>query len=187
MFKENIRAFIDNELPVNQKSIFLDHDSRCYECNLELLGMQRVKKELTSLRRVTVSPGFDFIIKSLIQREHENLRNPLYSLKLFMSENLGKFIVVPAFAILIMMGMVFYNNSNNSQMTPVLPAVVTSLINAEKGVELIPENENSSVEEVNYVLETVKPTDMELRIFLHEPDGTVKSIPINNDLTLVNF
>ena len=51
----------------------------------------------------------------------------------------------------------------------------------------VPENENSSVEEVNYVLEIIKPTDMERRVFLHEPDGTVQSIPINNDLTLVSF
>jgi len=187
MFYENIRAFIDDELPINQKSVFLDHASKCTKCNRELLYMQYVKRELAALRRVTISPEFDFKMKSLIRREHENLRNPLYSLKLFMNENLGKFIAAPAFAILILVGIIFYNNSNSRETTPILPGVVTAQINAENGVELIPENENSSVEEVNYVLEIIKPTDMERRIFLHEPDGTVQSIPINNDLTLVSF
>jgi len=187
MFYENIRAFIDDELPINQKSVFLDHASKCTKCNLELLHMQYVKRELAALRHVTISPEFDFKMKSLIQREHENLRSPLYSLKLLMNENLGKFIAAPAFAILILVGMIFYYNSNSRETTPILPGVVTAQINAENGVELIPKNENSSVEEVNYVLEIIKPTDMERRVFLHEPDGTVQSIPINNDLTHVSF
>jgi len=187
MFGENLRAFIDNELPINQRSAFLDHASKCNKCNRELLYMQHVKKELAGLRRVTVSPEFDFKMKSLVRHEHEKLRSSLYSFRLFISENSNKFIVAPVFALLILVGMVFYNNSNNRETTTILPDVVTSLINAENGVEIIPENNNSSVEEVNYVLETVKPTDMERRIFLHEPDGTVQSIPINNDLTLVSF
>jgi len=187
MFRKNLRAFIDNELPVNIKSVFLEHASKCSSCNLDLNELQNLKKKLAYLKRFTLSPEFDFRMKSYIRREHEKLRNPLYSFKIFVYENFSKFIAVPACAALIIFGIVFYNNSNERQTVPVLNDIVSSAIDSQNGVELIPQNESSFVEEVNYVLETVKPSDVERGIFLNEPEGTVRSSINPNDLTLISF
>ena len=77
-FKDNMRAFIDDELPVNIQSVFLKHSSECTSCNRDLRMMQNVKKALSNLERVSVSPEFDFRMKSSIRREYELLRNPFY-------------------------------------------------------------------------------------------------------------
>ena len=187
MFRKNLRAFIDNELPVNIKSVFLEHASKCSSCNLVLNEQQNLKKELAHLKRFSVSPEFDFRMRSSIRREHEKLRYPLYSFKIFVYKKFSKFIAVPACALLIIFGMVLYNNSNERQTVPVLTDVLRSHIDSQNGVELIPQNESSFVEEVHYVLETVKPSDVEKGIFLDEPEGTVHTSINPNDLTLVSF
>ena len=187
MFRKNLRAFIDNELPVNIKTVFLEHASVCSSCNHYLLEMQSLKKELANLKHFSVSHEFDFRMRSCIRSEYEKLRNPLYSLKIFVYENFSKFIAVPACVALIIFGIVLYNDSNERQTAAVLNDIVSSAIDSHNGVELIPQNESSFVEEVNYVLETVKPSEVESGIFLNEPEGTVPTSPNPNELTLISF
>ena len=186
MFRDNLRAFIDDELAVNKKTIFIDHASNCQACNIELHEMQYVKRCLADLERVTASSEFDFRLKSGIRREYENLRNPLYSFKLFINENLAKFFAVPAFAVIVIVGMILYNNGNGLEKATLLPQEVTSRLDLWEGVDLIPLNEDSVVEEVKYVLETVKPGDVERGIFLPESEGVVRSAS-KNELTLISY
>ena len=54
-------------------------------------------------------------------------------------------------------------------------------------VELGFEDKNADVDEVRYVLETVKPLDGERGIFLNEPDYTIHTDSVNDNLTLVGF
>ena len=187
IFKENIRAFIDDELPVNIQSAFLKHSSECASCNHELCMMQEVKKALANLEHVSVSPEFDFRMKSSIRREYELLRNPFYVFKIIIFENIKKFITVPAVAVLVIAGIFFYTNYGKNQMMPVLPVEVISQIDDRDSVELGFEDENADVDEVRYVLETVKPLDDERGIFLNEPDYTIHTDSVNENLTLVGF
>ena len=187
MFKKNIRAFIDDELPVNEQSVFLNHASECSSCDLELREMQKVKKILANLERVSVSPEFDFRMKSSLRHEYEYLRNPFYVAKIFFTENMFKLLMTPAVGMLIILCFVLYSNYNNSQMTPELPVEVISQIDSQNGIELVGDEGNSYVGEVNYVLETVKPLDIEQEIFLHEPDNTVHTVSMNNNLTFISF
>ena len=149
--------------------------------------MVALKRGLTNLPCFPVSHEFDFRMKSSIQREYENFRNPLYPVKLFFGENLGKVLAVPAFALIIIAGVVFYNSTNIQQMPQVLPYEVTSQLDTQEGIELVPHDEEPFVEEVNYVLETVKPTDIERGLFLYESDGAINAAQVNNDLTLISY
>ena len=187
MFKKNIRAFIDDELPVNEQSVFLNHASECHSCDIELLMMQKVKKILSNLERVSISPEFDFRMKSSLRREYERLRNPLHVAKIFITENMFKLIAAPAVGMLIILCVILYSNYNKSQIITELPVEVTSYIDAQKGIELIGDEDNSYVDEVNYILETVRPLDVEQEIFLNEPDNTVHTVSMNNNLTFISF
>lgn len=186
MFRDNLRAFIDDELAVNKETIFIGHASNCQACNIELHKMQYVKRCLANLERVTASSEFDFRLKSGIRREYENLRNPLYSFKLFINENLVKLFAVPAFAVIVLVGMILYNNGNGLEKATLLPQEVTSQLDLREGVDLVPLNEDSVVEEVKYVLETVKQGDVERGIFLPESEGTVHSAS-KDELTLISY
>ena len=186
-FKENIRAFIDDELPVNIRSAFLKHSSECTSCNHELQMMQHVKKTLLNLKRVSVSPEFDFRMKSSIRREYELIRNPFYVFKVIIFENMYKFMMVPAVAVVVVASIIIYTNHAKLQMTPMLPVEVISQIDARDSFELGFEDENTDVDEVRYILETVKPLDGERGIFLNEPDYTIHTDSVNDNLTLVGF
>ncbi|KKK69244.1 hypothetical protein LCGC14_2936000, partial [marine sediment metagenome] len=43
---------------------------------------------LANLERVSVSPEFDFRMKSSLRHEYEYLRNPFYVAKIFFTENM---------------------------------------------------------------------------------------------------
>ena len=186
LFKDNIRAFIDDELPINQKSNFLAHASHCTMCKKELHTMQKIKQELANFKPLTVSNEFDFRLKSRISRENALLRNPFYSFKLTLQDNAGKFLLMPAFIVVFLFSSMFYNNDTRRSL-PGLPIEVLSQIDAREGVDLISVPYNARIEEVNYVLEKVKSTDADKGIFLINPDGTVKSSETDNSITLISF
>ncbi len=187
MFKDNLRAFIDEELPVNMQSVFLKHSYECTSCERDLRMMQNIKKDLSNLKRVSVSPEFDFRMKSSIRREYEFLRNPLYVFKIIILENINKFITVPAIAALLIAGTFYYTNHGNNKMMPVLPVEVISQIDNRESVTLDFEDKNDDVDEVRYVLETVKHLDGERGIFQNEPDYTIHTDSVNDNLTTVGF
>jgi hypothetical protein len=149
--------------------------------------MQNLKKELANLKRYSVSPEFDFRMRSCIRSEYEKLRNPFYLLKIFIYENFSKLVAVPVVTALVIVSIVFYNNSNERQTAAVFNDMLNSAIDSHNGVELIPQDESSVVEEVNYVLETVKPSEVERGVFLNAPEGTVPATPNPNELTLISF
>ena len=126
-------------------------------------------------------------MKSSLRREYESLRNPLHVAKIFITENMFKFIAAPAVGMLIILCVILYSNYNKSQIITELPVEVTSYIDAQKGIELIGDENNSYVDEVNYILETVRPLDVEQKIFLNEPDNTVHTVSMNNNLTFISF
>ncbi len=185
-FKESIRAFIDQELPINEKSAFLNHAAICMECREELQSMQFVTTQLKRLKRITVSPEFDFRMKNSIRREHERLRNPFYSARIFFHENMLPFIAIPAVAASMIVGIFVYSNVNGPIASDV-PRSVMLQLDSREGVDLIHDIEPTEVVDEQYVLDTVTPQDLQKGLFLIENESFV---PINretHDLTLVNF
>ena len=185
-FRECIRAFVDRELPVNETSVFLTHSEKCDDCNDELQGMRFVTASLKNLKKVTVSPEFDFRMKTSIRREHERLKQPFYSTRRFFQDNLFRILAVPAVAASLVITM-FAFTGDNAPVAPGIPSNVVSELQSQEGVELVPGAEPSHVEDVQYVLDTVTQQDLQKGLFLFE-NGSV--IPVNRDggdISLVNF
>ncbi|MFC1490112.1 hypothetical protein ACFL6K_02755 [Candidatus Latescibacterota bacterium] len=183
-FKKNLRAFIDNELPLNIKTLFLEHVSQCKVCGRALSEMQNLKERLLKLERYSVTSEFDFRLKSSLRKEHEKKRLPIYSFPLFGENNISKLLAITAFAAVIFLGFVSIYNDDNSTG---LPDLVRLHVDSYDGVDIIPEVSDSSVEEVNFVLETVKPSDVEMGIFQENPDGSVNIPDKTNNMTLISY
>ncbi|MFC1538805.1 anti-sigma factor family protein [Candidatus Latescibacterota bacterium] len=183
-FKMNLRAFIDNELPVNNKTLFLEHASKCPDCNTALKEMQSLKKMLFNLKRYSVTPEFDFRLKSSLRLAHERKYFSWNSLRFINYDNMSKLLAVSACAAAIVLGIMFINKGGNNQVTPGLPDIVETHVDSYNGVELIPDSNGFSIEEINFVLETIKPSDVEKGIFQENPDGSL-SIPEN--MTLISY
>ncbi len=185
-FKESIRAFIDQELPINERADFLKHAELCTECRKELHSMQFVTDQLKRLKKISVSPEFDFRIKNCIRREHERLRNPLYSAKIFLRENMLPFIALPAVAASLIVGFFVYSNLN----TPVSsgpPQSVMLQLESREGADLISDEDPLDVQDVQFVLDTVTPQDLRKGLFLIEGGSVIPVEHKTADLTLVNF
>ena len=187
-FRKNLRAFIDNELPVNIKALFLEHVAKCPICNRALKEMQSLKKRLTSLDRISVTPEFDFRLKSSLRQEHEKKHSPGFSGRMLNFPNMSKFLMMTAGAAVIVAGFAFmYNNSDDAHISQALPEVVRTHVDSYEGVEMVPESDGSSIDEVNFVLETVKPSDVEKGIFQENPDGSVTIPEKTNNMTLISY
>lgn len=185
-FKESIRAFIDQELPINEKSDFLNHAEQCTECGEELRSMQFVTTQLKRLKRITVSPEFDFRMRTSILREHERLRNPFYSARIFFRENMLPFIAIPAVAASLVVG-VFVYSTVYSPLAPGIPPSVVSQLELQDGVDLVPDAEPTDVVNEQYVLDMVTQQDLQKGLFLIENGSYVPVNRETTDLTLVNF
>jgi len=185
-FHENLRAFIDNELPVNLYSAFIRHDSDCSACHRDLVSLQKIKNSLAGLRRLSLSPEFDFRMKSSIRREYELLRNPFYIFRLFFFDNLTKFIMVPAFALVLIIGAVLYLSYHDRSG---LPPGVVSYLESRESVVLGPDDERIDVDEVRYVLKSVKPFEFvrDERDSDSVRQDSDSSQPVDNSLTLISF
>jgi len=179
-FKENIRAYVDEELPVNIRSAFLEHASQCEICALELKEMQNVRKMIARLRRIMVSPEYDFRLKLSIRREYENLRNPFYVFKLFISENLFKLLALPAIGVAVALSVMSYNYIDRNEINHISSYEISTQINAQNGVELVSGNEDSSIGEEKYILETVKPLDVERGVFLNDRINSFQNVSSSN-------
>jgi len=187
MFHDHIRAYIDDELPVNIRVTFMEHAGKCLGCGQDLRDMESVKKLFARMQRFNVSPEFDFRLKSSIRRELQRSRNPLYPVRLFLSEHIYKVLLVPTCALAIILGVMYYHVAPVGEITKQEPVEYTSTAPAKEIVDLAAEQDDSSIEEVNYILETLTSTDAERGIFLGEEVETIQSSPVNNNLSLVSF
>lgn len=187
-FRKNLQAFIDNELPVNIKSLFLEHVKKCPICMSALKEMQALKNRLSGLDRISVTPEFDFRLKSSLRQEHEKKHAPGYSARILNFPNMSKFLMLTAGAAVIVAGFAFmYSNSNDAQISPDLPDVVRTHVDSFEGVEMIPDTSGSSVGEVNFVLESVKPSEVEKGIFQENPDGSLTIPDKTENMTLISY
>jgi len=184
MFQENLRAFIDDELPVNIRTSFIEHSMLCPRCAEDLREQKFIRERLAKLQRITVSSEFDFAMKIRICREHEALKKPWYVLKCTILDNALRFLTIPAAAILIIVSVFFYRY--NTPDTPVssLPPDVARELNAEIGVELVTNPDDSQVEEVNYVLEKATTVDIERGIIMSGDTGGAMESQV---ITLISF
>ncbi|MFC1552968.1 hypothetical protein ACFL6P_10455 [Candidatus Latescibacterota bacterium] len=102
--------------------------------------------------------------------------------------NMSKFIMMTAGVAVIVAGFaLMYNNSDDVNISPALPDVVRTHVESYEGVEMVPGSDGSSIDEVNFVLETVKPSDVEKGIFHENPDGSVTIPEKTNNMTLISY
>ena len=183
MFNQNLDAFVDNELEENIKVHFLAHAATCEHCNLQLIESKRLKKVLANLTPVAVTPEFDYRLKARIRLETTSLNNPLYRFKLFIHENMKEFLFVSALAFLIL-GVVFSRMDiilkQNNQPTITENKISTANSDIVSALGDYPE-------EIHYVLETVKPGEVETGVFLNEQDMSVPLTPNTSNFTLTCF
>jgi anti-sigma factor RsiW len=184
-FEEHLRAFIDDELPVNIQSAFIEHASACTKCARDLRGMKHTKQMLSNLPRVTVSPEFDFKMKLRIRREYQSARNPWYSARLVFRNNLSKFILIPAAAMVLVLTLAVYHSFTTNDAAPGNPAQV--LLDTGRGVELVMDENAPANEEVNYIMEKVTPSDIEQGIMTPVMTGSGNGAVGSQDITLISF
>ncbi|MFC1541459.1 hypothetical protein ACFL50_03305 [Candidatus Latescibacterota bacterium] len=100
---------------------------------------------------------------------------------------MSKLLAVSTCAAAIVLGIMFINKGDNNQVTPGLPDIVETHVDSYGGVELIPDNNDSSIEEINYVLETIKTSDVEKGIFQETPDGSLNITEKTNNMNLISY
>ena len=183
MFQKNVSAFIDNELDEVVKEKFIAHVAKCTGCSTLLTECTHFKKHLGKLIPVKVSPEFDFRLKARIRLENTRLYNPLYRSKLYIRDNWKMFLAVPAAAIIILIGVFSHPDLfNYSNLTETIQ--ITSRMN---GKEPASPSEDSSEEIVYYVLESVKPKEIEKGIFLSEQNVSIQVTSTNPNIKLISF
>ena len=183
MFDDHLRAFIDDELPVNIRALFTDHASKCAACAKKLRDMENVCSQLAHLPRMTVTPEFDFAVKLCIRREHENLQKPLYSFMMAIRENSSRLIMIPAAAIVLIVAAVFYRNMPAVPVDAGLPAEVVMQLQNGTSVDLVPDAGSEVIDEVHYVLEKASPGDLERGLILSGRSGATSP----QDYLLISF
>jgi hypothetical protein len=184
-FDEHLRAFIDDELPVNVQSAFLAHASACAGCARELREMKFTRKMLGSLTRVEVRPEFDFRMNLRIRKEYQNTQSPWYSLKLAFRENLSKFVVIPAATAVLIVALAVYHSFSTSNTVTTIPA--EAQFDSGKGVELVMDDNESANEQINYILETVSPNEIQQGFFSPFMYGSGDGSGGSQDITLISF
>jgi len=183
MFGQHLSKFIDDDLDEEIKGKFLSHAVTCKNCNFDLKESIRLKKVISQLSPVSVSPEFDYRLKSRIHLETTRLKNPLYRFKLFINDNMRDILTVPALA-LIILWIVFYridvhlNQQNQSEITQNKASSTNS--------EIISTFEDYP-EEIHYVLDSVKPSEVETGIFLNEHDTSIQTMLTGPNFTLTSF
>ncbi len=186
-FKKNLRAFIDNELPVNIKSLFLEHASVCPICNRALAEMRLLKKRLMNLERVSVTPEFDFRLKSMLRKENQKKRSSALTKTIFPLQDRSRILMVSAAAAVLITAFTFIYTAGNKNMQPAIPEVVQTHLDSYDGVEIVPESNGASIDEVNYVLETVKKSDVEKGIFQENPDKSETVLEKTENMILISY
>jgi len=159
-FKEQIRAYIDNELSDPVRKVFLAHAVICAVCRNDLECMEAVRRKLSGLAPVTCSPEFNFELRSRIRYEKSRMRNPLHRLRLYVQDNIRLFLTLPALAVVLIVAVTM----NLGDRAPVdVSADGMPSIDMTEGVELISGVEDNADEivYVYYVLESVQPSDKE--------------------------
>jgi anti-sigma factor RsiW len=184
MFQEHLRTFIDDELPVTTRTLFIEHSMLCPRCAANLREQQFICERLASLQRVTVSPEFDFAMKLRIRREHESLQKPWYVLKRTIVDNAIRFISIPAAAMFIVASVFLYLHTTPGTPVSSLPPDVARELSTGAGVELVTTPDDNHVEEVNYVLEKATTVDIERGIIMSGDTGIHTE---SQNITLISF
>lgn len=181
-FREQIRAFLDNELSGDIKTKFLNHRSQCTECDNTLKDTEKVVKILSNLKTITTTPEFNFQLKARIRKEELRLLSPLYRAKLYFNENIRHFLAVPAVALVIFTTALLYSDYHN-------PETMLTETDSQEGIAFINEIESNPDEIVYiyYVLDTVQPTDHELGIFLDNQQSVENQQSVFKPVNLISF
>jgi hypothetical protein len=175
-FRNCIYDYIDEELQDSQKKDFLSHILQCPSCSVELKEAEKLKKVVSILPRVTVSPGFDFTLKARIRAEQAMLRKPWYRFNLYLRDNIAACVTITSLAAAALV-FAFLNpvtNLNQPQMQ------AYTIINVQN-------TEDDPVDgQLDCELDMVESSDFEKGIFLNVGESE-EQVSSNTNLKLVNF
>ena len=183
MFNQYLNEFIDDDLDEEIKRHFLSHAIVCKECNSNLKELKSLKNVLGNLTPVSVSSDFDNKLKDLIFLETARLKNPLYRFKLYINENIKGFLIIPA-AALIIFG-IFYSRTDMHFNQRIRPEITQNQVLTTDSI-IISSSEDYS-EEIHYVLDKVKPSEVETGIFLNEHDTPIQTTSTVSNFSLTSF
>lgn len=179
-FKEDTRAYIDNELSGSAKAEFIAHSSQCSDCNTELNEMEGVVKLLANMQPVSTSEEFNYAVKTRILIEQERLSSPLYRFSLYIRDNSRYFLTVPACALALTALLFFYSGNNDDMFQGNTQRAATSAEDAVNGVDLVADEEGNPDEiiHVYYVLDTVMSQDGGFGIMQEnsKPDTRIQTV-----------
>jgi hypothetical protein len=182
IFRKYMMDFVDDELSGKMRSDFLAHAFGCPQCERELKDFQQLKKLLANLTPVTASPEFDFRLKSRLSRENSLLQSPFYRMRLYISDNLQAFITVPAAAVILLAGFLFYSgNSSFQNSDPQFSSQITTEKDSSSDHQIV----GSQGEEVFYVLDSIDPKDAGAGVV--KRNASEARTTSNNTVTLISF
>jgi hypothetical protein len=181
-FQETIQEYVDDELSGETAIAFLNHSVMCESCHAKLHDMLRLKITLSTISPVTISSTFDSRLRERIYREEIRLQSPWYRFSLSLQANTRPLIAM-AFIIFFVTAMIFFARYSFNYQN--VSSVVLELKNKfHPNVEEPIEHET-----VNYILDSVKSSEVESGIFLHElaPLKPDRDRVTNQHLRLVSF
>ena len=184
-FKQLIHAYIDNEIAEIERFRLLKHASTCSDCKTEMIELQGIRKMLGGLAENCVKSEFDFKLKSCLHKEQLKMRNPLYRMQLYVSDNAVSFISIPVVAAVVVTAiMVQTTFQNGPSVTSVVANNSSSNPSTELHLQLPPE---SSEESVQYVLDSMNSQEADKGIFLETSINRSPASSTANTATLVHF
>ena len=179
-FHKTVQAYIDDELPELIAIDLLNHCVFCKDCHTLLNDMIHLKRRLSDLSPIVVSPAFDTRLKEQIFHEEIHLKSPWYRYTLFLQNN-AKPVFALASVILFITAMALWGSYRIKSGN--IPSAIVEIQN-----KLMPDlRENIGGESIYYILDSVKPSDVESGVFLHEFSSPNPDRVSNQQLRLVSF
>lgn len=140
-----------------------------------------------SLERVSVTPEFDFRLKSMLRKEHQKKRLPVLSKTILSFPDMSRVFMVTAAAAVLIAAFTFVYTAGDKTKQPALPDIVSTHLDSYEGVEMVPESIGASIEEINFVLDSVKKSDVEEGLFQENPDGSVTVPEETDNMMLISY
>ena len=174
--------FVDDDLSGKLRSDFLAHALNCPECERELKEIQHVRKLLAHLTPVTSSPEFDFKLRGRLSRENTLLLSSFYRMRLYILDNIQAFITVPAAALLLLAGFLFYSGDGLIQNHGIR---ITNQISPDKDAPAVQSIAGASDEDVYYVLDPIDPGEAGNSAVAR--NASTPRTSTNDTVTLISF
>ena len=180
MFREHVSDYLDEELGKTVRALFLGHAAKCPICNQLLHDLRAIKRHLAMRGTESITPEFDFRLKSSVRREARLMENPVYRLRHLLRENFLHVVMLPAAAMLVI-GLA------------IAPLELFSIPGQQETTQTAGSEPTGTADyaedtaEIHYVMESVTELDADRGIFLSEHPTQEAMRRPGTTLTSVSF